>query len=68
MKVMFTGLPSALRASAKLSMSVIRPDTLRYTAISTSFRPDIEEYVKMRQYEQKSFSVSLYPASEISSG
>ncbi len=26
-----------------------------------SFRPDIEEYVKVRQYEQKSFSVSLFP-------
>ncbi|MCU0378965.1 MAG: M23 family metallopeptidase [Bacteroidales bacterium] len=26
-----------------------------------SFRPDIEEYVKVRQYELKSFSVSLYP-------
>ena len=27
-----------------------------------SFRSDIEEYVKMRQYELKSFNVSLYPA------
>ena len=26
-----------------------------------SFRPDIEEYVKKRQYELKSFNVSLYP-------
>ncbi len=26
-----------------------------------SFRPDIEEYVKTRQYELKSFSVSLFP-------
>jgi hypothetical protein len=26
-----------------------------------SFRPDIEEYVKKRQYELKSFSVSLFP-------
>ncbi|MCI0522863.1 MAG: M23 family metallopeptidase, partial [Bacteroidales bacterium] len=27
-----------------------------------SFRPDIEEYVKTRQYELKNFNVSLYPA------
>ena len=27
-----------------------------------SFRPDIEEYVKKKQYELKSFSVSLFPA------
>jgi len=26
-----------------------------------SFRPDIEEYVRNKQYEQKSFSVSLFP-------
>ena len=26
-----------------------------------SFRPDIEEYVRKKQYEQKSFSVSLFP-------
>jgi hypothetical protein len=29
-----------------------------------SFRPDIEEYVKKKQYEQKSFSVSLFPSGE----
>ncbi|MGB8359147.1 MAG: M23 family metallopeptidase [Bacteroidales bacterium] len=27
-----------------------------------SFRPDIEEYVKKKQYELRSFSVSLFPA------
>ncbi len=26
-----------------------------------SFRPDIEEYVRKKQYEQKSFAVSLFP-------
>jgi hypothetical protein len=30
-----------------------------------SFRPDIEEYVKKKQYEQKSFSVSLFPSGEM---
>ncbi len=29
-----------------------------------SFRPDIEEYVKKKQYEQKSFGVSLFPAAD----
>jgi hypothetical protein len=29
-----------------------------------SFRPDIEEYVKKKQYEQKSFSVSLFPSGD----
>jgi len=29
-----------------------------------SFRPDIEEYVKKKQYELKSFSVSLFPSGE----
>ncbi len=29
-----------------------------------SFRPDIEEYVKKKQYELKSFSVSLFPSGD----
>jgi hypothetical protein len=29
-----------------------------------SFRPDIEEYVKKKQYEMKSFSVSLFPSED----
>ena len=29
-----------------------------------SFRPDIEEYVKKKQYERKSFSVSLFPSED----
>jgi len=30
-----------------------------------SFRPDIEEYVKKKQYEQKSYGVSLFPAGDL---
>jgi hypothetical protein len=30
-----------------------------------SFRPDIEEYVKKKQYELKSFSVSLFPSGDM---
>ena len=61
MRDMFTGLAVSPTGFGK-AVYVRHPSG--YSSVYghlRSFRPDIEEYVKNRQYEQKSFSVSLFP-------